>query len=57
MFVHKMWDDHELAKMVDGGVPYPMLSDSGGKVGRIYGVFDEDAGVENGADLLLIRMA
>ncbi len=46
MFVHKMWDDNELSKMVPGGVPFPMLSDAGGKVGRIYGVFDENAGVE-----------
>ena len=46
MFVHKMWNDDELAKMVEGGVPYPMLSDAGGKVGKIYGVFDESAGVE-----------
>jgi peroxiredoxin (alkyl hydroperoxide reductase subunit C) len=46
VFVHKMWDDKELAKMVDGGVPFPMLSDAGGRVGKAYGVFDEDAGVE-----------
>jgi len=47
VFVHKMWDDHELSKMVTGGIPYPMLSDGGGKVGAAYGVYDEDAGVEN----------
>ena len=47
VFVHKMWDDHELSKMVEGGIPFPMLSDTGGKVGRVYGVFDEEAGVEN----------
>jgi alkyl hydroperoxide reductase subunit AhpC len=47
VFVHKMWDDKELSKMVDGGVPFPMLSDTGGKVGRVYGIFDEEAGVEN----------
>ena len=46
MFVHKMWDDDELSKMVDGGVPFPMLSDAGGKVGTVYGVYDEDNGVE-----------
>jgi alkyl hydroperoxide reductase subunit AhpC len=46
MFVHKMWDDEELSKMVSGGVPFPMLSDGGGKVGRVYGIYDEDAGVE-----------
>ena len=32
--------------MVDGGVPFAMLSDTGGKVGKAYGVFDEDSGVE-----------
>ena len=47
VFVHKMWNDHELSKMVEGGVPFPMLSDGGGKVGTVYGVYDEDAGVEN----------
>jgi len=45
-FVHKMWQDNELTKMVDGGVPFPMLSDSGGNIGKVYGVYDEDAGVE-----------
>ena len=46
MFVHKMWDEVELSQMVDGGVPFPMLSDAGGRVGRVFGVYDEDAGVE-----------
>ena len=46
MFVHKMWNDHELAKMVDGGIPFAMMSDAGGKVGTAYGVYDDDAGVE-----------
>lgn len=40
-----MWNDHELSKMVDGGIPYPMLSDGGGLIGTAYGVYDEDAGV------------
>ena len=42
-----MWNDYELAKMVPGGVPFPMLSDGGGKLGMAYGVYDEEAGVEN----------
>jgi peroxiredoxin (alkyl hydroperoxide reductase subunit C) len=46
VFVHKMWDDHELAKMVDGGIPFPMMSDVGGKVGTVYGIYDDQAGVE-----------
>jgi len=45
-FVHKMWQDYELSKMVEGGVPFPMLSDGPGNIGRAYGVYDEDAGVE-----------
>ena len=45
MFIHKMWDDKELSKMVDGGVPFPMLSDAGGRVGAVYGVYEEAAGV------------
>lgn len=47
VFVHKMWNDYELSKMVKGGVPFPMLADGGGKVGLAYGVYDQDAGVEN----------
>jgi peroxiredoxin (alkyl hydroperoxide reductase subunit C) len=44
-FVHKVWDEQELSKMVSGGIPFPMLSDAGGKVGSVYGVYDENAGV------------
>ena len=32
--------------MVEGGVPFPLLSDAGGRVGSIYGVYDEAAGVD-----------
>lgn len=53
VFVHKMWNDNELSKMVDGGVPFPMLSDGGGKVGAVYGVYDEDAGVETRGRFLI----
>lgn len=44
-FSHKIWQEHELSKMVPGGVPFPMLSDPGGNIGRVYGVYDEDAAV------------
>jgi peroxiredoxin (alkyl hydroperoxide reductase subunit C) len=53
VFVHKMWDDHELSKMVPGGIPFHMLSDGGGKVGSAYGVYDEGAGVENRGRFLI----
>ncbi len=46
VFVHKMWDVHELSKMVDGGIPFPMLSDGGGKVGTAFGIYDANGGIE-----------
>ncbi len=45
-FVHKIWQEQELSKMVEGGVPFPMLSDAGGRIGKVYGVHDEAAGVD-----------
>jgi alkyl hydroperoxide reductase subunit AhpC len=45
-FVHMMWQEHELSKMVEGGVPFPMLSDAGGAIGALYGVFEPAAGVD-----------
>lgn len=45
-FVHKIWQEEELSKMVEGGVPFPMLSDAGGRIGTVYGVYDEAAGVD-----------
>jgi alkyl hydroperoxide reductase subunit AhpC len=45
-FVHKIWQEEELGRMVPGGVPFPMLSDAGGRIGAVYGVYDEAAGVD-----------
>ncbi len=45
-FTHKVWQEEELSKMAPSGFPFPMLSDGGGRVGTIYGVYDEDAGVD-----------
>jgi alkyl hydroperoxide reductase subunit AhpC len=38
---------------VKGGIPFPMLSDSGGNVGRVYGIYDEAAGVETRGRFLI----
>ena len=47
MFVHKMWVDNELSKMITAKtVPFPMLSDGGGALGRMYGIYDENGGVD-----------
>ena len=53
VFVHKMWDENELSKMVKGGIPFPMLTDAGGKVGTVYGIYDENAGVETRGRFLI----
>lgn len=45
-YTHKVWQESELSKMVEGGLPYPMLSDAGGNIGQLYGVYDEDTGVD-----------
>ena len=45
-FVHKIWQEEELSKMVKGGIPFPMLTDAGGRIGMAYGVYDEEAGVD-----------
>lgn len=45
-FVHKIWHEEELAHMVEGGIPYPLLSDPGGVIGQVYGVYDEAGGVD-----------
>jgi alkyl hydroperoxide reductase subunit AhpC len=44
-FTHKIWNEIELSNMVEGGIPFPMLSDQGGRIGAVYGVYNEEAGV------------
>jgi alkyl hydroperoxide reductase subunit AhpC len=44
-FSHKIWQEEELSKMLPGGFPFPMLSDAGGRIGSVYGVYEEEAGV------------
>lgn len=41
-----MWNDHELSKMINHDIPFPMLSDQDGSIGKLYGIYDEDSGVE-----------
>ncbi len=44
-FVHKNWNDMELSKMIEGGLPYPMLHDKGGEIGMAYNVYDAADGM------------
>jgi len=32
--------------MIKGDLPFPIISDAGGHLGRVYGVYDEEAGVD-----------
>ncbi len=45
VFTHKVWDETELSKMVEGGVPFPLVWDKGAKIGQLYGVYDPNLGL------------
>lgn len=53
IFVHKVWEERELMKMNENGVPYPMLSDQNGSIGRLYSVYDEENLVNNRGNFLI----
>ena len=44
-FTHKVWDEEELSKMTKDGIPWAMVSDGAGNLGKVYGVYDETNGV------------
>lgn len=46
VYIHKVWNENELSRMVEGGAPFPMVCDVAGKVGRLYNVFDEEVGID-----------
>lgn len=39
--MHKVWNEQELAEMVEGGAPFVMATDPAGSIGQSYHVFDE----------------
>jgi peroxiredoxin (alkyl hydroperoxide reductase subunit C) len=45
-FTHKIWDETELSKMTKDGIPWPMVADGSGNLGKVYGVYDEANGVD-----------
>jgi peroxiredoxin (alkyl hydroperoxide reductase subunit C) len=45
-FVHKVWQETELTKMIPGGLPFPMVADLSGKIGQNYGVYAEEIGLD-----------
>lgn len=51
--VHRQWQEEELTQMVKGGAIFPMLCDSGGEVGALYGVYDQEKGVDSRGHFLI----
>jgi len=41
-FTHKAWQEQELSQMIEGGAPYPLLSDPDGSIGKAYNVYDDN---------------
>jgi alkyl hydroperoxide reductase subunit AhpC len=50
---HRDWQEKELSQMVKGGALFPMLSDPGGRIGALYGVYDSEKGVEQRGRFLI----
>ena len=53
---HKSWQEKELSQMVRGGALFPMLSDPGGRIGALYGVYDAEEGVDQRGRFLIDPM-
>jgi len=43
---HEEWQEKELSRIVEGGALFPMISDPGGKIGLLFGVYDGKTGVD-----------
>jgi peroxiredoxin (alkyl hydroperoxide reductase subunit C) len=50
---HRSWQEKELSNMVKGGAFFPMLSDPGGRIGALYGVYDSERGVDQRGRFLI----
>lgn len=50
---HRTWQEKELSQMVKGGAVFPMLSDPGGRIGTLYGVYDSEEGIDQRGRFLI----
>jgi peroxiredoxin (alkyl hydroperoxide reductase subunit C) len=50
---HRSWQEKELSQMVKGGALFPMLSDRGGLIGALYGVYDSEKRVDQRGRFLI----
>ncbi len=45
VFVHKMWDEQEISKASGAKLPFPLLSDPCGDIGKLFGVFNSERSI------------
>jgi alkyl hydroperoxide reductase subunit AhpC len=50
---HRSWQEKELSQMVKDGALFPMLSDPGGRIGALYGVYDSENGLDQRGRFLI----
>jgi peroxiredoxin (alkyl hydroperoxide reductase subunit C) len=50
---HRGWQEKELSQMVRGGALFPMLSDPGGRIGALYGVYNSEKGLDQRGRFLI----
>jgi len=50
---HQEWQEKELSRLVPGGALFPMVSDPGGDIGSLYGVYDAQNHVDLRAHFLI----
>jgi peroxiredoxin (alkyl hydroperoxide reductase subunit C) len=43
---HREWQEKVLTRMVPGGAKFPLISDSAGTIGSLYGVYNSEQKVE-----------
>ena len=46
-YVHKAWADQELKKITPKPLAFPMASDPAGRIGSLYGVYDETQAMDH----------
>ena len=52
---HRQWHERELSRMVEGGALYPMISDPEGKIGSLFGVYDDKTSLDLRSHFLIDR--
>src|SRR3972149_1854740 len=52
---HKEWHETELSRMVEGGALYSMIADPEGKIGSLFGVYDDKTGLDLRSHFLIDR--